>query len=190
MKLLQKILIVFLLFSVEEVGLPVAADDFPEIYDSESERALNPMSAVEAAAGMQVPAGFRVSVFAAEPEVQNPIAMTWDDRGRMWIAENYTYADRTQRFDLSLRDRVLIFEDSDHDGQADSRKVFTDQVQMLTSVEVGHGGVWLMCPPQLLFIPDENRDDIPDGPAQVVLDGFSRRPGELPQLCQWAQVGA
>ncbi len=147
------------------------ADDFPPIHNTEPGNA-KPMPAEEAAAGMELPEGFRASVFAAEPDVQNPIAMAWDDRGRLWVAENYTYAERTQRFDLSLRDRVLIFEDKDGDGRADSRKVFTDTVQMLTSVEVGRGGVWLMCPPQLLFIPDANQDDIPDGPAQVVLDGF------------------
>ncbi len=150
----------------------VRPDEFPPIYNNPSEQHLKPMSATKAAAAMRVPDGFRVSVFASEPQVQNPIAMTWDKRGRLWVAENFTYSDRKQRFDLALRDRVLIFEDTDNDGQADSRKVFTDQVQMLTSVEVGRGGVWLMCPPQVLFIPDANGDDIPDGPAQVVLDGF------------------
>lgn len=152
---------------------PVAADDpFPPIYDSPSEAGLAPLPAAEAAATMELPEGFTISVFASEPDVQNPIAMAWDDRGRMWVAENYTYAERSQRFDLSLRDRVLIFSDDDGDGVADQRKVFTEQVQMLTSVEVGHGGVWLMCPPQLLFIPDADQDDQPDGPARVVLDGF------------------
>jgi hypothetical protein len=58
-----------------------------------------------------LPEGFRATVFASEPDVQNPIAMAWDDRQRLWIAENYTYSDRTQRFDLSMRDRVLIFAD-------------------------------------------------------------------------------
>ncbi|MCA9226212.1 MAG: hypothetical protein KDA47_11400, partial [Planctomycetales bacterium] len=104
--------------------------------------------------------------------VQNPIAMTWDARGRLWIAENYTYAERSQRFDLTLRDRVIILADNDGDGISDRRTVFTDQVQMLTGLEVGRGGVWLMCPPQLLFIPDADHDDVPDGPARVVLDGF------------------
>lgn len=156
-------------------ALPLAAhaDDFPQIYDSPGERDQRPMAPAAAAAAMQVPNGFRVSVFAAEPQVQNPIAMAWDERGRMWVAENFTYADRTQRFDLSLRDRVLILEDTDHDGQADRRAVFTDNVQMLTSVEVGRGGVWLMCPPRVLFIPNADGDDVPDGPAQVVLDGFT-----------------
>lgn len=146
--------------------------DFPEVYNSESDQQAQPISAAAAAAGFEVPDGFHVSVFASEPEVQNPIAMTWDSRGRLWVAENFTYAERSQRFDLSLRDRVLIFEDTDGDGVADKRTVFSDDVQMLTSIEIGHGGVWLMCPAQLLFIPDADRDDIPDGPAVTMLDGF------------------
>ena len=150
----------------------VSGQDFPEIYNSETDKEAQPLSAVEAAAGFDVPDGFEVKVFASEPDVQNPIAMTWDSKGRMWVAENFTYAERKQRVDMSLRDRVLIFEDQDGDGVSDKRTVFTDQVQMLTSVEVGHGGVWLMCPPKLLFIPDQNFDDKPDGPAVTVLDGF------------------
>ena len=152
-----------------------AADDFPAPYNSEKDNP-SPISPQEALAAIKLPPGFRATLFAAEPEVQNPIAMSWDARGRLWVAENYTYAERTQRFDLRLRDRIVIFDDTDGDGQSDSRKVFTDTVQMLTSVAVGHGGVWAMCPPQLLFIPDKNRDDIPDGPAEVVLDGFNVAP--------------
>ncbi|MEZ6122143.1 MAG: c-type cytochrome [Planctomycetaceae bacterium] len=165
-----------------------AADDFPEVYNSERDPAV-PMSAVEAAATMVLPEGFSATVFAAEPDVRNPIAMAWDDRGRMWVAENYTYAERAQRFDLSLRDRVLIFHDKDGDGKADSRKVFADHLQMLTSVEVGHGGVWLMCPPQLLFIPDANGDDIPDGPAEVMLDGFEVGPDSHHNLANGLRWG-
>ena len=148
------------------------SDDFPQPYNSEADKAAEPMPAAEAARSFAVPDGFRVTVFASEPDVQNPIAMTWDARGRLWIAENYTYAERRKRFDLSLRDRVLIFEDLDGDGASDKRTVFTDQVQQLTSVAVGHGGVWLMCPPRLLFVPDADGDDIADGPVRVALDGF------------------
>lgn len=151
------------------------ADEFPAPYNSEKD-APSPISPQEALAAIKLPAGFRATLFAAEPDVQNPIAMSWDARGRLWVAENYTYAERTQRFDLRLRDRIVIFDDADGDGQADSRKVFTDNVQMLTSVAIGHGGVWAMCPPQLLFIPDKNRDDVPDGAAQVMLDGFTVAP--------------
>ncbi len=150
----------------------IAGDDFPPPRNTEPSTT-RPLSAVEAAAGFRAPAGFRVSVFAAEPDVQNPIAMAWDRRGRLWIAENYTYSDTTDRFDLRHRDRVLIFEDNDSDGRFDRRTVFTDDVQMLASIEHGFGGVWLLCPPRLLFVPDRDGNDVPDGPAEVVLDGFS-----------------
>ena len=148
------------------------AEGFPTPFNSEKDAAAMPLPAAEAAAAMDVPAGFRVGVFAAEPDVQNPIAMAWDPRGRLWIAENHTYAERPIKMDTRLRDRVLIFKDSDGDGTADERKVFLDDLQQLTSVEVGLGGVWLLCPPRLLFVPDRNGDDVPDGPAKVVLDGF------------------
>ena len=146
--------------------------DFPAPYNSEPGDP-SPMSPQEALKALKLPGGFKATLFAAEPDVQNPIGMAWDARGRMWVAENYTYAERAKRFDLGLKDRVIILEDKDWDGVAETRKVFTDDVQMLTSVEVGRGGVWLMCPSQVLFIPDRNDDDIPDGEPEVVLDGFT-----------------
>ena len=149
------------------------SDDFPQPTNNERDSTAKPMSPAEAADSMHVPNGFSVSVFASEPDVQNPIGMNWDSKGRLWIAENYTYSSRDQRFDLGMRDRVIVLEDSTGDGTADKRTVFTDQVQMLTSVEVGHGGAWLMCPPRVLFIPDRDHDAVPDGPAEVVLDGFT-----------------
>ncbi|HZL91029.1 MAG TPA: PVC-type heme-binding CxxCH protein [Pirellulaceae bacterium] len=135
-----------------------------------------PLDATRAAAGFRLPEGFRAQVFAAEPDVQNPVAMTWDTRGRLWVAECYTYADRSKKYDLTLRDRVLILADKDGDGRADERKVFCDNVQQLMSVEVGLGGVWLIALPRLLFIPDRDGNDIPDGPPEVVLDGFETSP--------------
>src|SRR5262245_19442536 len=152
-------------------GLAAAAD-FPAPYNSEKDTNAAPPSAAEALARMKLPPGFKATVFAAEPDVQNPIAMAWDARGRLWVAENYTYAESGRKFDLGLRDRLLIFEDEDGDGRFDTRKVFTDELQMLTSVEIGHGGVWVMCPPQLRFIPDRNGDDVPDGTPEVMRDGL------------------
>lgn len=153
--------------------LSASAADFPKLPNTETDLSIPLVPAQQALAGMKLPEGFTATLFAAEPEVQNPVAINWDAKGRLWIAENFTYAERTQRFDLSLRDRVVIFDDRDGDGKADSRTVFTEEVQMLTGLCVGHGGVWLMCPPQLLFVPDANGDDKPDGPPQVVLDGFT-----------------
>jgi putative membrane-bound dehydrogenase-like protein len=126
----------------------------------------------QAAASFAVPDGFQVSLFAAEPDVRQPIAITTDGRGRLWVAENNTYAERTLNFDLSQRDRIIILEDSDHDGSADRRKVFWADGTRLTSVEVGFGGVWALCPPQLLFLPDRDGDDVPDGAPEVLLEGW------------------
>ncbi|MBL9115054.1 MAG: c-type cytochrome [Verrucomicrobiaceae bacterium] len=159
-------LALFLLFS------GVVHADFPKVYNSEPGEP-RPTTPEQALAALHLPEGFKATLFAYEPDVQNPIALSWDKQGRMWVAENYTYAERQKRFDLSLRDRVIILEDKDWDGKAESRKVFTEDVQMLTSIEVTDAGVWLMCPPQALFIPDANHDDEPDGPPQVILDGFT-----------------
>ena len=155
--------------------LSLCAFEFPTPYNSEPSQT-KAMSATEAAEKMKLPPGFRATVLAAEPDVQNPIAMAWDARGRLWVAENYTYAESGKKFDLNLRDRILIFEDKDGDGRFDTRKVFTDELQMLTSIEIGHGGVWVMCPPQLRFIPDRNGDDVPDGASEVLLDGLTGSP--------------
>ena len=152
-------------------SVPCAGDEIVP-YDTEPESALQRLPPEQAAAGFAVPNGFQVRVFAHEPDVQNPIAMAWDGRGRLWIAENYTYAESQRRFEFALRDRILIFDDREGDGRADTRHVFTDDLQLLSSIELGYDGVWALCPPRLLFIPDRNRDDVPDGPAVTLLDGF------------------
>lgn len=145
------------------------ASDFPAIFNTENDPS-TPLPPAEAAAKWQVPPGFKVSVFAAEPEIQNPIACAWDTRGRLWVAENYTYGE--QAFEPKLRDRILIF-DGANTGHFTKRTVFSEELEHVSSVELGRGGVWVMAPPRLLFVPDRNSDDQPDGPAEVVLDGFT-----------------
>ncbi|WP_206028513.1 PVC-type heme-binding CxxCH protein [Thalassoroseus pseudoceratinae] len=128
------------------------------------------LSAVEAAAAMKLPDGFSVAVGAAEPDVQQPIAMAIDDRGRVWIAEAYEYPIRAKG-DLG-RDRILIFEDTDGDGSLDRRKVFMEGLNLVSGLEVGFGGVWVGAAPYLMFIPDRNGDDIPDSKPEILLDGW------------------
>ncbi len=130
------------------------------------------LSPEEALAALRLPEGFHATLFAAEPDVQQPIGMCFDERGRLWVAENYTYAESSVNFDLRFRDRIIILEDVDGDGIHDKRTVFWDQGQKLTSVQVGFGGVWALCAPHLLFIPDRDRDDVPDGPPEIILDGW------------------
>ncbi|WP_231749432.1 PVC-type heme-binding CxxCH protein [Tautonia plasticadhaerens] len=119
---------------------------------------------------MTVPEGFRVTLAAGEPDVVRPIAMTLDDRGRVWILENHTYPFKAP--EGQGKDRILIFEDEDGDGRFDSRKVFTEGLNMATGLEYGFGGVWVGAAPELLFIPDEDGDDVPDGEPVVLLDGW------------------
>lgn len=128
------------------------------------------LSPLEAAKAMKVPEGFSVTLFAGEPDVVQPIAMAFDDRGRLWVAEAYSYPARVA--DDKAKDRILIFEDVDGDGKFDKRTVFFDKLNLVSGLEVGFGGVWVGAAPNLLFIPDKNGDDQPDGPPVVLLDGW------------------
>lgn len=143
-----------------------------DIYDSQAET-IPKLTPEDAVASAKLPEGFRMQVAASEPDVQQPIALAWDPRGRLWIAENYTYAESSKKFDLSLSDRIVIFEDTDNDGRFDRRKVFCENLKELTSIEVGHGGIWALASPYLYWIPDENRDDVPDKAPVQVLEGFN-----------------
>lgn len=137
-----------------------AADEF-------AHSGLDPEAGVKA---MTVPPGFRVDLFAAEPDVQQPIAMTIDERGRVWVAECYSYPFRVS--EAEARDRILIFEDADGDGKFDTRTVFAEKLNMLTGIEVGFGGVFAGAAPHLLFLADKDGDDRADGPPEVLLDGW------------------
>ncbi|HEY0983461.1 PVC-type heme-binding CxxCH protein [Schlesneria sp.] len=131
-----------------------------------------PLPPKEAAASISLPEGFRATLFAGEPDVSQPMSITFDDRGRMWVVECRTYPKWQPANVTEGTDRILILEDVDGDGQFDKRTVFLDKGVNLSSVEFGFGGVFVTAIPKLIFIPDANGDDVPDGPAQVLLDGF------------------
>lgn len=152
----------------------------PANVDEKSNTQDDPMNSFrpgsELAEKIKLPEGFHASVFAHEPDVNQPIGLATDHRGRLWVAENYTYAEASVNFDTKFKDRIVVLQDKDNDGKFDERKVFWDQGERLTSVEVGFGGVWALCAPNLYFIPDRNGDDVPDGPAEIVLDGWDYGP--------------
>ncbi len=129
---------------------------------------LAPLAPDEAAQTMVVPEGFRVTLFAGEPDVQQPIGFCIDDRGRLWVAEAYNYPNHGDR----PGDRIIILEDADGDGRFDKRSVFFEGLNYVTGIEVGFGGAWVMSPPNLYFIPDKNGDDQPDSEPVLLLDGF------------------
>lgn len=128
------------------------------------------LSGIEAAKAMSLPNGFKITLAAAEPDIVRPISFTIDARGRLWVVEGHTYpvpAPKGQG-----KDRILIFEDTDGDGTLDKRKVFIENLNLVSGIEVGMGGVWLGAAPYFLFIPTDFENDKPTGPPQILLDGW------------------
>lgn len=125
--------------------------------------------------GFHLPPGFSAKLFAGEPALRQPISFAIDDRGRLWVVEGNTYP--AWRENYSEHDRILIFEDVDGDGRYDIRKVFVDGLTYVTGIEVGFGGVWVVAPPNLLFYPVRDGADRPDGPPEILLDGFGTQGG-------------
>ena len=151
------------------------------------------LSTSEAAKAFTVPEDLEVELVLSEPEISQPLHLSFDERGRLWVVEYRQYpepAGLTQvshdRFWRSVydkvpqppphgvkgRDRISIHEDTDGDGTYDAHKVFVDGLNIATSLARGRGGVWVLNPPYLLFYPDRDNDDIPDTDPEVHLSGF------------------
>jgi len=113
------------------------------------------LSPEEAQQKFTLPPGFEIRLFASEPEVVNPVAMTWDERGRLWVVELYEYPLGAKPGEKG-RDRIKILEDTDGDGRADKVTVFADGFSLATVILLGHGGVFLGQAPHLLFLQDTN----------------------------------
>ncbi len=128
-----------------------------------------PPTPAEAVAALKLPEGFRATLFAGEPDVRQPIDVKFDDRGRVWVCEAYSYKEWQKKGD----DRIVVFTDHDGDGTPDERRVFRTGFNHLSSVEIGFGGVWVLDVPNLLFIPDADGDAVPDGEPKVLLDGWT-----------------
>ena len=134
---------------------------------------LTPDEAVEA---MTIKEGFQVDVWASEPMITQPMAFCWDDKGRLWVAENRDYENRGTGFSNDGTSRILILEDTDHDGRADSRKVFLEGIPFPAAIAVGFDGLYLGAPPNLLFVPDKNHDDLAEKEdIEVLLTGWGIR---------------
>ncbi len=125
----------------------------------------------QAVAKMALPDPFEVRIFASEPDIGDPIAFTFDDRGRIWVVENYNYVNRRSHTSEQVT-RIQILEDENGDGVFDRKKLFTDQLTFSSGIAVGFGGIFVGSPPNFSFIPDADGDDQPDGPPEVLLNGW------------------
>lgn len=133
------------------------------------------MTPEESMRRMILPAGFRVELFAQEPDVVNPIAMAWDERGRLWVAESveYPYPRELWR-DGGGKDRIKILEDTDGDGRADKVTVFAEGMNIPTGFTFANGGIIVAQAPEMLFLKDTDGDDVADV-REVLFDGWSQR---------------
>ncbi|MBI3851189.1 MAG: c-type cytochrome [Verrucomicrobia bacterium] len=147
----------------------------------------------EALRRMKVADGFTVKLYANEPKIRQPLTMSFDERGRMWVIQYLQYPTpaglKAVQVDQYLRtkydqlpeppprgpkgaDRITICEDTDGDGRADKFTDFVTGLNLASGLALGYGGVFVAQPPYLLFYPDRNHDDVPDGDPEVLLTGF------------------
>ncbi len=144
------------------------------------------LSPREALKKMTVPSGFSVELVASEPDIVNPVAMTFDERGRIWITESLEYPRRSPG---RGRDRIKVLEDTNGDGKADKVTVFAEGLNIPSGIAVGHGGVWVANSPDLLLMRDTNGDGKADE-TKVVVTGFGRSDThELPNSLTWGPDG-
>lgn len=152
-----------------------------------------PTPPLDAVGSFQMRDGFEIQLVAGEPAVQQPLFLSWDSRGRMWVVQYRQYQFpaglKVIRYDQHLRavfdkvpdppphgipgeDKITVHTDTDGDGLYDEHKEVLTGLNIATAVQVGRGGIWVLNPPYLLFYPDANRDDVPDGDPEVHLSGF------------------
>lgn len=157
---MRKAIIIFVLTAVSTF----AAEK--KISDAEF---LSPEKAISV---MDIPDGFEIKVFVSEPDIIETIAFCFDHRGRLWTLENGNYTQRKDHYVKENKNRIQIFEDTDGDGIFDKKKLFIDGLKFSSGIAVGFGGVYVGSPPNLIFIPDADGDDRPDGKAEILLDGW------------------
>ncbi|MFO0944886.1 MAG: PVC-type heme-binding CxxCH protein [Planctomycetota bacterium] len=160
---------------------------------------------------MSVAKGFHVELVASEPMIRQPVAMNFDDRGRLWVIQYLQYpnpvglkAVKVDRYLRTVYDRVpepppkgpvgadlvTILEDSNGDGKADQSKNFVTGLNLASGLAIGHGGVFVVQPPYLLFYADRDRDDKPDGDPEVLLTGFGMEDSHaFANSLQWGPDG-
>ena len=152
-----------------------------------------PLSPIESSRRLKIGKGLQLDLVASEPAVRQPLSFNFDERGRMWVVQYLQYPNpaglKMLSRDVYLRsvydkvppappnhfrgaDKLTIHEDTNGDGVFDKHKTFVSGLNLMSSAVKGRGGVWVLNPPYLLFYPDRNEDDIPDGDPQVHLEGF------------------
>ncbi|MEX2529996.1 MAG: PVC-type heme-binding CxxCH protein [Gemmatimonadota bacterium] len=135
-------------------------------------RMQEPLDAETAISRMILPPGFRIELFAAEPDIVNPIAMNWDEAGRLWVVESVEYPYPRELWpDGGGKDRIVVAEDTNEDGRADRFTTFADDLNIPTAIAFSGGGVIVHQAPETLFLKDTTGDGRADV-REVLLEGW------------------
>ena len=130
-----------------------------------------PLSPEESMKLVQVPVGFELQLFASEPDIINPMAIAWDDKGRLYVIETSDYPNEVRK--KGGNDKIKILEDTDGDGKADKITVFADGLNIPTSMVYVNGGIMLSMAPDFLFLKDTNGDDKADI-RETIITGWGK----------------
>jgi putative membrane-bound dehydrogenase-like protein len=131
------------------------------------------LSPAEALASFVIEPGYRIDLVAAEPLVQSPVAIAFDDRGRMYVVENRGYPDPLEgEPPAAPQGAIALLIDTDGDGRYDARTDFATGLTYPNGVMAWDGGVFVTMAPDLLYLKDTNGDGVADE-RRVVLTGFN-----------------
>ena len=129
------------------------------------------LSAQDALKTFTIQGGFRIELVASEPMVEEPVAMSFDERGRIWVAEMRGFMpDAEGSGEREIPGRVSILEDTNGDGVADKKTVFVDKLIMPRAIACVRGGALIAEPPYLWFCRDTSGDDKADEKIVVASD--------------------
>lgn len=136
----------------------------------DARRALSPSEALRS---FVLEPGYRIDLVAAEPLVQDPVAIAFDERGRLYVVENRGYPDPLEgQPPEPPRGVIALLTDKDHDGRFDTRSDFATGLTYPNGVMVWDGGVFVTMAPDLLYLKDTDGDGVADE-RRVVLTGFN-----------------
>ncbi|MDO9552447.1 PVC-type heme-binding CxxCH protein [Rhodonellum sp.] len=130
-----------------------------------------PLSPEESMKLVQVPVDFELQLFASEPDIVNPMAIAWDDQGRLYVIETEDYPNEVRK--EGGNDRIKILEDTNGDGKADKITVFAEGLNIPTSMVFVNGGIMISMAPDFIFLKDTNGDGKADL-REVVITGWGK----------------
>jgi putative membrane-bound dehydrogenase-like protein len=177
--------------SFDKVGAPPKLTPFATVINRRAQD--QPLSPQASRDLFRIPDDLEVELVLSEPTISQPLFMSFDERGRLWVLNYLQYPEPAGLTLISKdqwwravydkvpepppkgvkgKDKITIHEDTDGDGQFDKHTTFLDGLNIATSFARGRGGVFVLNPPYLLFYADKNHDDVPDGDPEVLLSGF------------------